>query len=507
MPKGFTFRGRHSDEFGLIVNSVQRSVLPPLSSKNVKIANRPGEHYFGTEEGVRTFTVIVTLPIQNTDWVWDISHEIATWLTENDNEEAELIFDHEPDIIYYAIVTGETPLEKAYTHGAMSITFVCPDPYGYGPEFQSGQLTTSPVNVSIAGREPTYPVVAATFTQPSTYFTLATKHQHIHIGAPAGVDEVKVPRYVTKINDNLSSTLGWVNHPTIENGTPSGNFKTTGYAFEPESYGTGTSWHGPCIKRVLSEPIQNFKMEATVQFASSGQMEVGRLDVYLLDVNGKIIGRIGVRDAWGSERTTVEARAGGLVGGKSLLHFVGDMKTVKRKVVTKKKVKGKETNVTSYVNDGFSTYSDFYGMLRIQRYGRTWKVYSGKIDKKTGRHHTRKSGSWTDKSNLYLDKVAGIAIHVGQYGTKPVVNSNRFYHISLTEINSVTTEEVPEIIEAGDEIIVDCETGAVLKNGEPFLDELHISSRFFPLNPGVNNVAFAPADKCDIEVYHRGRYK
>lgn len=505
--KGFTFRGRHTDEFGLIVNSVSRTMMPPLEAKSITIPNRPGAHYFGSETGIRTFTVIVTLPIQNTDWVWDVSHDISTWLTDNENEEAELIFDHEPDVRYYAFVTGETPLEKAYTHAASSITFVCPDPFGYGPEYNTGVIPTSPANVNISGYEPTYPVYSAKFTEDSTYFTLATKDEHIHIGAPAGVDEVRVPKQSTKFNDEMASTKGWVNHATIENGTPSGSFKSIGYAFEAESFGTGAEWHGPCVKRVLNTPIQNFKMETRVQFSSWYQNEVGRIDIYMLDINGNIIGRIGLRDAWGSERTTVEARAGGLYGGHKFLHFVGDMKTKKRKVVTKKKVKGKEVNVTSYVNDGFSTYSDFYGILRLQRVGKQWTAHSGKIDKVTGRHHARKTTSWTDKTNAYSDKVAGVAIHIGQHASKPTVRSMRFYQVALYEINTITSEEIPVIIEAGDVITVDSEVGAVLKNGEPFLEDLHISSKFFPLYPGTNNIAFAPADKCDLEVYHRGRYK
>lgn len=502
--KGFRFRGKHSSEFGIIVNNVERSLLPPLTAKSVAIPNRAGAYYFGSEKGVRTFNVNITLPIKVTDWVWDVAHDINNWLVSD--EEEELIFDHEPDTTYHAFVTGDTPINKEYSHATFTLQFVCPDPYGYGPEFETAWLPTSPTNVTIAGYEPTHPIIEAKFTQDSTFFTLATKKAHIHLGAPAGVTEITVPKQVKKINDAMTTLSNWVNHGVIEDGSPSGAFRATSYAFEVDNYGTGTQWHGPCVKRTIPTAIQNFKLETTLQFSSYGQKEVGRIDIYLLDINGAIIGRIGVRDAWGSERTTVEARAGNATGGKTLMHFVGDMKTKKRKVVTKKKVKGKTVDVTSYVTDGFSTYSDFYGMLRIQRYGRTWKVYSGKIDKKTGKHHTRNHATWFDGSSKYMDKVAGVAIHIGQHGTKPVVNSTRIYHMTLSEINAVTEFDVPDIIEAGDEITIDCETGAVLKNGEPFSEELHISSEFFPLNPGINNIAFEPDNKCDIKVYHRGKY-
>lgn len=502
--KGFRFKGKHSNEFGIVVESVTRPLMSSLDPKTVKIPNRAGQFFFGIEKGMRVFTVKCHLIIENTDWIWDLAHDINSWLVSD--EEEELIFDHETDITYYAFVSGETPLEKSYTHGTFDLTFVCPDPYGYGPEFESAEITASPTNVTIAGYEPTHPIVVANFTEPSTYFTLATKHAHIHLGSPAGVTETKVAKEVKRISDRMTSLASWVNHGTIENGTPSGSFRASGYAFEVQDFGTGTEWHGPCVKRSVATPFQNFKMEARLQFASYRQNEVGRMDIYMLDVNGNIIARIGVRDAWGNERTTIEARAGNLLNGKTLVHFVGDIRTKKRKVVTKKKVKGKTVDTTSYVTDGWSTYSDFYGMLRMTRIGKRWTVYSAKIDKKTGRHHTRKTVGWTDTKSLYTDQVAGIAIHIGQHGTKPVINSTRFYDIILTQINTVTTEDVPEIIDAGDEITIDCETGAVLKNGEQFTEELHISSEFFPLNPGINNIAFEPDDKCNIKVYHRGKY-
>lgn len=502
--KGFTFKGRHTSEFGLIVNSVQRSLLPPLEAKTIKIPNRAGEYFFGTEKGMRTFDVVMAMPIKSSSAVWELVRDINAWLYSD--EEEELIFDQEPTKSYYAFVSGESPLDKQYAYGAFSIKFVCPDPYAYGPDVESGVITASPTDVTIDGYEPTFPVITATFNQPSTFFTVATKDNHVHVGNPTGVDEVSVPKEVRKLYDDMSAVAPWVTHDWVDGGTVTGSFISDNYALKASSYGTGATWHGPCAKRMINDPIQNFKMEATVEFTSAGQKEVGRVEIYLLDQNGAVVGKILARDSWDDERTMIEAYAGDYNNGKRFMAFVGNVVKKKRKVTTKKKVKGKYVTTTTTVTDGFSTYANFHGMLRITRQNNIWKAYSAKIDPKTGKHGTRKTIHWTDKNNLYSDKVAGVAIHVGQYGTKPVVTTNRIKHITLTELNLVTSVDVPEIIDVGDVIAVDCETGAVLKNGEPFLEELDISSEFFPLSPGVNNVAFEPDDKCDIQVFHRGRY-
>lgn len=502
--KGFRFNGKHSSEYGIVVESTKRSLMSPLEAKTIKIPNRAGEYLFGIEKGMRTFTVTCSLIIENTDWIWEIVHDINKWLIRD--EEEEIIFDHEPDITYFGFLSGDSPIDKKYTHGTFDLTFICPDPYGYGPEFETALVRTSPTNVTISGYQPTYPVVVAEFSHPSTYFTLATKKKHIHLGAPAGVTETTIPKYQTRFNDEMTTITDWVQHSGVEGGIVTGEFSSTGQSFKVADYGEGGGWHGPCLKRMANVEMQHFRMESRVQFSSGDQKEIGKLELYLLDNNGAIIGKIGVSDSSGNERTTIEARAGNSFSGRVITKFVGDMKYKKRKVVTKKKIKGKMKDVTSYVTDGWSEYSDFYGMLRVERVGKKWTIYTAKINKTTGRHYSKRTRVWVDSKNLYNEKVAGVALHVAQHGTKPTVDYARVYQVKLTQINITTEFDVPEIIDAGDEITIDCETGAVLKNGEPFTEELHISSEFFPLNPGINNIAFEPDHKCNVTVYHRGKY-
>jgi predicted phage tail component-like protein len=501
---GFVFRGKHSSEFDIIVSRVHRSMLPPLTDKSIYIPNRPGAYWFGNDIGMRQFRVEIVLKAQTKRQMIQKAREIVKWLLSN--EEEELIFDDEPEKSYFGFLAGNTDIEEILTYGKTTLTFLCPDPYAYGPDIESPVYTSSPAEVTIEGEEPTFPIIRATFKAPSTFFTVATKNNHIYIGNPAGVDEITVPKEVRKLNENMSSTSDWTAHTYVDGGNVSGSFMSDGYVFKANSYGTGTNWHGPCLKKMIDTPIQDFKLEATVHFSSSEQKEVGRVEVYLLDQNGVAIGKVAAKDAWGDERTMIEARAGKIQDGKMLISYIGNVTKRQRKVTTKKKVNGKEKTVTEIITEGFSTYADFYGMLRLMRVGKEWRAYVGKIDPKTGRHHTRLEVKWTDKTGKYMDKVAGVAVHVAQYGTKPFVKTCQIHHVTLTQINTVTEIDVPEIVDAGDEIEIDCETGAVYKNGEPFLEELHISSEFFSLNPGVNQIAFEPDDKCEIQIFHRGRY-
>ncbi|WP_416729196.1 distal tail protein Dit [Fictibacillus sp. JL2B1089] len=502
---GFVWRGKHSNDFGITVLKVLRTMLPPLNDKSISIPNRPGSYWFGSDLGVREFKVLVAIKDVNKTKLIQKARLIASWLLSE--EEEELIFDAEPDKSFFAFLGGTTEIESTLANrGKITLTFYCPDPYAYGPNKESSPYTSSPILTTIGGQEKTPPIFLAKFNEPSTFLSVAIKESHIHIGSPAGVEEITVPKEVALINDGMSSTSSWIANTVVDGGSVSGSFKSSGLAFSANSYGTGSAWHGPSLKRMLQTPVQDFKMESVVGFYSDQQNEVGRLEIYVLDSNGVAIGKIGLKDAWSDERTMVEARAGKLLGGKMLMAYIGNVVKKNRKVTVKKKVKGKTITETDTVTDGFSTYANFYGVLRLSRVGNKWSAHIGRIDPATGRRFARMTINWTDKNNQHMDKVAGVAVHLAQHGTKPFIKTAYISSVKLWQINTITEIDVPEIVSAGDEIEIDCETGAVYLNGDPFLEELNISSEFFHLAAGQNQIAFEPADKCSLQVFHRGRY-
>jgi predicted phage tail component-like protein len=504
MAKGIVFRGRHSSDLSLIVNKVHRSLLPPLSDKTITIPNRPGGYFFGNEQGVRLFKVDFTVSTHSVDDLWTKIHELNSWL--QSDEEEELIFDQEPYISYFAVVVGTTDLESIGSSGMFSVTFLCPDPFGYGPEVDTPLWTTSPKTLNVGGAQQTYPVIKATFTAPSTFLAVATKEEFIHIGR-SPIDTTVVPVNAKVINDTMSSTAAWTPHTLVDGGSVSGTFHSNGYSFQAQDYGTGSAWHGPALKKMIATPIQDFMLDAIVGLSANGQKQIGRVEIYLLDVNSAVIGKLAIRDSGGYERSFVEARAGGNSGGHYFMNYEGVYSTQKKKVAVTKKVKGKNVTTYTYVTEQYGTFRDFMGLLRIRRTGNKWYAYVEKRDPKTGKAIVTKSFSFIDSGNKYSQKIAGVAVHVGQYATHPFMSPTYISHLTLTNLKTVSTGETLEIFDAGDEVIIDHEIGAVFLNGTPYMEDLDIASDFFPIQGGTSQeISFEPDDKCNIIVSHRPRY-
>lgn len=77
-------------------------------------------------------------------------------------------------------------------------------------------------------------------------------------------------------------------------GKVAGSFANLGEGpLQAADYGTGTGWHGPALKRSLSVPIQNFRVEVDLDFQMTSY-EIERMEVYLLDEASEIIGEIAI---------------------------------------------------------------------------------------------------------------------------------------------------------------------------------------------------------------------
>ena len=125
---GLTFNGVHSDSFGLIMKTVQRSAGAPVRQKEIVIPGRDGAFVFPYKKrDNKTHSVRFTYTAKSLTELRQKEREIGAWLSE---QEAYLIFDDEPDIAYLATAYNEiVPTEDSYTK-TVDIEFVC-QPYGF----------------------------------------------------------------------------------------------------------------------------------------------------------------------------------------------------------------------------------------------------------------------------------------------------------------------------------------------------------------------------------------
>src|SRR5690606_1399073 len=105
--------------------------------------------------------------------------DMAEWLVHD--EPKELIFKDEPDRVYYAVVDGELELDEIFSTGRGEITFICPDPYKYGPEkvYQTDQDTFIVENNGTAETEP---IITLTAKEPTTFAMVSNGDEYMMVG-------------------------------------------------------------------------------------------------------------------------------------------------------------------------------------------------------------------------------------------------------------------------------------------------------------------------------------
>ena len=271
---------------------------------------------------------------------------------------------------------------------------------------------------------------------------------------------------------------GLTNGTYVDGGTVDGTMYSTGTVFTVDDFGSGPKWVGPAKKLSLSEPIQDFRVNAYVTLESPTPDRVGRVEIYLLDVSNNVVGKMAMKDNSTSVRSNgAEVRVGGLIDGKY--------------IVNKKNRK----------------WTPFrHGIISLERVGNKFKAYVARRDESnTNKHYDTFTTYYTDVDLEYQTEIAQIQIHMGAYAHYDVPNM-AVHQFEVYKINDTTEVEIPYIAQPGDVITIDHNTKDIRKNGEEFKWAKDFGSSLFPLNKGDNTVAVYPGDAADVEMKWRERW-
>jgi predicted phage tail component-like protein len=471
---GFTFNGVHSSKY-FTVNKIIKSITPLITPRLLIVPNKKGAYDQGIETGIGSFDHTVTLFADSIVKFEQLKKEIASWLITE--ELAPLVYDSDPNVTHYVRFSGKLTLDEMYTYGdSGTITFISPDPDGYGPEATSSIPAGGLIFIN-EGTTETFPKFKATINQSITFLDIVTPDDYIRIGNPVTVEEVEVSREQSMINDDCGSTVGW-GAATEVDGTVTGTMASDGVKFYASDYGTGTGWHGPALKQSLTETLQDFMVEVWLTQKSTSPDQVGRAEFYLLDDLNNAIGKMALKDWMKDTHLNYgEARIGGTVDGKHIINYAGN----------------------------HQVWNDFYGILRMIRIGNEWSAYIGKYDINTGKHHARLVETYKDIDGKFTKPLAQIVVHLGAQGTyTPTTQS--IDKVKVWKINPIQAQEVPYIAQAGDIIELDHSKALILKNGEPFLDEKDFASNFFSLGKGETEIKVVPSNAASVEMVYRPRW-
>lgn len=484
----FTFNGL-SFATDMRVNEISGRGLTPSDVSTRAVPGMVGAHAGRKTRHVREitikFTVVGTSLTNLRDKINLLSERLDL------DEVAPLVFSDEPDKTYYAIMVGASDDEEIKTYGFGTLTFLCPDPYKYGPEMTATLNTETGSIINVAGTAPTKPIIELTATAPSTFAMVVNQENEYNmVGAPVDVEVTKYVKYSPLLTHGMNNVTDWTTVPVSEVDHPIGgaiNSSLIGgdHYFIPNGFSNGTAWHGPAIKRSLPAPAQDFKIEAGFEFKNRADKKMlGNIEMYLLDVNGQCVARIGLRDGFsGTANVYGQARLGPATGStrKELINEQGDKPGV---------------------------WNDFDGIVRLEREGKKWTAYIAKVGSNgnTGTHTARRSVVWYDTKNQHQNPVTQVVFAMQQHGTAPVPTM-RVSYVNMYTINT-PSEGVQYIVNAGDVVEFDHRGKAAYRiNGEEAKQYKNFGATPFTLKPGENILAIEPGTVFTGVVKWRDAYK
>ncbi|EGQ4414763.1 phage tail protein, partial [Staphylococcus pseudintermedius] len=232
-----------------------------------EVLGRPGGVLSRIKESVRTIEVNLLIDAYGTGrTLEDIVDEVVSWLTTN--EPVPLIFDREPDKIYYAMTTGGLDPSYFVTFAKVKANFVCLDPYKYAVNGNQNTAISDAVSVVNAGTADTPIIVEARALQNSNYYMISKGDEDYFMIGDDDLDKPLKDYSPSILSDEFKSLTGWSKigsgqiQDTIFGGIVGGSFKLekNKEGFEVSTFPEGAEWVGAQYKRGFSKALKDFKI-------------------------------------------------------------------------------------------------------------------------------------------------------------------------------------------------------------------------------------------------------
>lgn len=457
-----------------------------------EVLGRPGGVLSHIKESVRTIEVNLLIDAYGTGrTLEDIVDEVVSWLTTN--EPVPLIFDREPDKIYYAMTTGGLDPSYFVTFAKVKANFVCLDPYKYAVDGNQNTAISDAVSVVNSGTADTPVLIEARALQNSNYYMISKGDEDYFM---IGDDDLDKPLkdYSPLILEDESQTLsGWNKQSTIDftdnqtGGKVGGSFivsdsKQSFYLNNDSVSGNG--WNGAMYKRSFSKQAQDFT--TTVKFGINQKNKGAvRFAQYIYDSDNRVIASIGYTNP------NAKQAIGTII--VTLFDQSGNQQTIYKY----------KNNPSLYKLDSFVVY------IRLTRKDNVFTVKSWKykefpypLRKKAFDEHERQ---FVDGGNFYQRPVVALSLYSAKNGNNNVMPLYIFGTYTR-ELLSRPTNARDMIIKKGDLITIDMATKNVLVNEESFLSEKTFGSNYFNVDKGHTELVINPPGVFDTTVKWQDRF-
>lgn len=545
----FTFAEFDSKiDLDLLVLDVKRDILPALSEQTQQIPGMNGVIYDGVALAERKIEVTCLLPDKSEEERVEHIQALAGFFTQTmtTDKEFELKISDVPDVTYWCHTSDISSLERLTENSAetqFTITFSCSEGVGYGETIET-PITQETIVINPEGTANSNPVFSFIAGKNITQIGISNGEKYIYIGGDFDAENQSEPaeKQPLLISDRCNTLATWTKiTPTnltflVENGVISSaaDITTTARALQVtkkdkyDYFGSNVSgkWHGPARQLMASKEMEDWKITARFYVDNIYPRAKGKIELYLLDISGKRIGKLMVKDNGISLENLVQAQIGyKSESGKYKDVFLssrlygkttkkGSTKKVKVSYKTKVKVKVKQATKKNSKKKGKTViktvtktldkdlaqstaenkWTDFYGNITLQKIGKNYKASVQLLNRDGTAKGKVMTSTYRDKDNKFGDKLAGVAVYLAKYDiaedTLETIKEYRPNKLQLCDVKvwEILGSESEIVAQKDDEITIDCDNGIVYKNGNRFLNKTSIGSEFFDLEVGKDNI-------------------
>lgn len=483
MPKTLTFNGIRKPWLYLLAGR-NKPPFAPITRNLLTVPGMPGAHLISTEVEPLVIQQPIGFDAFDDEQALAIKDELAEWLFTE--EPAELEFDDEPGRTYYAVVQNTIDdLERFVNWREGTITFLCVDPFSYGPE-EKINIITDPMSVVNKGTAEAKPIIEMEAREPVTFAMVSNGEKYNMIGVPAEDDMDVVNQRNLIMQDNGEDLDLWTDSPTevdpINEQIIDGEIGFDGTGFIAIDYGEGPKGHGPAIIRELDTAIQDYEIETIIDTRTDLKEENFRAELYLYDENMNNLGKIGVRDNSRNHHQRIGlGRAGHYVDG-STRYLIGS---------------------STYKHNDLGKSSMFF--LRTTRIGNKFTFYIAHI--KNGKHELPYSAQYIDAQGNWLGKLKFVQIYIRSFADRRDPYLVRFNDIKVFERITVEEDQTPYILNRGDIVTFDHEEYEILINGENAMPHKDFGGEFFRLKRGENLISVLPENAFITKLRFKPSYR
>ena len=407
-----------------------------------------------------------------------------------EKEDVPIVFDDEPERIYFGKVDGLELIEETDVICKFNVLIHCSDPYKYSKE----EITTEVedvVMVNNEGNEPTPPIIELTAKKKATFLMVNNLDDEYNLlGYPLeeeGNEEEVEQKPVVFYEDGTSTDQWTSTGAEVDDyfNDITGSITSDGAGIRASTYGgAGERMHGPAVITTLPESLTDFEIKTNFDIISRRDLDNFRIEVYMFDEAMNMLGKIGIKD---NSRTQ---------NRRAALGRVGEYRGAGRK-------NGYAIGKHNYLKDNLGETTLMH--MSVKREGNLYSFYVARY--RNARHQSTLRSSLRDSANEYGGKLKYIGLFIGNYKDRSSPNRLRMNNLKVTEIRKITEDQTPYIIEEGDEIILDHEAESVFVNGEGYMPLRVFGSDFFHLQKGYNQLEINPPDTFDGVIKHREKYK